>query len=27
VVQTAVTLPSGEKRQFTFRDGVLIEQK
>ena len=27
VLQTAVTLPSGGKRQFIFRDGILIEQK
>lgn len=27
VLQTTVTLPSGEKRAFFFRDGRLIEQK
>ena len=27
VLQTTVTLPSGEKREFFFRDGRLIEQK
>jgi YD repeat-containing protein len=27
VVHTTVTLPSGEKKGFSFREGVLIEQK
>ncbi len=27
VLQTIVTLPSGEKKIFSFRDGMLIEQK
>jgi len=27
VVQTTVTLPSGEKKVFSFRDGILIDQK
>lgn len=27
VLQTSVTLPSGEKKVLTFRDGILIEQK
>ena len=27
VLQCTVTLPSGKKRQFFFRDGILIEQK
>jgi YD repeat-containing protein len=27
VLQTTVTLPSGEKKTFSFRDGILTEQK
>lgn len=27
VVQTTVTLPSGEKKQFSFKDGILIGQR
>ncbi len=27
VLQTTVTLPSGEKKQFSFRHGILVEQK
>jgi YD repeat-containing protein len=27
VVQTTVTLPSGEKKVFVFREGILVEQK
>jgi YD repeat-containing protein len=27
VVQTTVVLPSGEKKEFFFRDGILIEEK
>jgi YD repeat-containing protein len=27
VLQSTVTLPSGEKKVFSFRDGILIEQK
>ena len=27
VIQSTVTLPSGEKKLFAFRDGILIEQK
>jgi YD repeat-containing protein len=27
VIQTTVTLPSGDKKQFFFRDGILTDQK
>lgn len=27
VLQTTVTLPSGQRKEFSFRDGILVEQK